>query len=145
MKTSAIIPEKIKLNHIEVVSTYINDGTINKNLNFEFNVAHNTKHNLDDERIKIELFINLLSTKEIGIKYHIDFYFQIEDLQDHYELDQDKNIPIFSGQFIATLLGISFSTARGIIYQQLQETNFSKLILPVVSPSKILDLRIKNS
>lgn len=144
MKTSTIIPEKIKLNHIEVVSTYINDKTINKNLNFEFNVAHNTKHNLDVQRVKIELFINLLSSKEIGVKFHIDFYFQIEDLQDHYQLDQNKNIPTFSGQFIATLLGISFSTARGIIYQQLQETNFKGLLLPVVSPSKILDLRIKN-
>lgn len=141
MKTNPIIPEKIKLNHIEVVSTYINDDTINKNINFEFNVAHNTKHNLEDERIKIELFINLLSSKEIGVKFHIDFFFQIEDLKSHYNLDKDSNIPTFSGQFIATLLGISFSTARGIIYQQLQETNFNKLILPVVSPSKILNLR----
>lgn len=141
MKTNPIIPEKIKLNHIEVVSTYINDDTINKNINFEFNVAHNTKHNLGDERIKIELFINLLSSKEIGVKFHIDFFFQIEDLKSHYKLDKDSNKPTFSGQFIATLLGISFSTARGIIYQQLQETNFNKLILPVVSPSKILNLR----
>ncbi|MGO1751072.1 hypothetical protein [Psychroflexus halocasei] len=144
MSKSTIIPEKIKLNHIEVINTYINDDTINKNLNFEFNIAHNTKHNLEDQSIKIELFINLLSSKEIGVKFHIDFYFQIEDLQNHYELDKDKNIPVFSGQFIATLLGISFSTSRGIIYQQLQETNFSKLILPVVSPSKMLDMRIED-
>ena len=137
MEENAIIPDKIKLFHIDVVSTYINDNTIDEDLNLEFSVAHNTGHNLKDERVKIELFINLLSHKEIGVKFHIDFHYNITDLKDHYELDENE-IPLFSGQFIATLLGISFSTARGLIFQQLQETNFKGMILPVVSPLKML-------
>ena len=55
MAKNLIIPEKIKLFNIEVVNTYINDDTINDNLNLEFSIAHNTKHNLKDERVKIEL------------------------------------------------------------------------------------------
>lgn len=140
MAKNLIIPEKIKLFNIEVVNTYINDDTINDNLNLEFSVAHNTKHNLNDERVKIELFINLLSQEEIGIKFHIDFHFLIKDLSDLYKLNE-TNIPVFSHQFIATLLGISFSTARGLIFQQLQDTNFKGMILPVVSPFRMLESR----
>ncbi len=140
MTENLIFPEKIKLFNIEVVNTYINDDTINDNLNLEFSVAHNTKHNLKDERVKIELFINLLSQEEIGVKFHIDFYFVIKDLSDQYKLNEN-NLPIFSSQFVATLLGICFSTARGLIFQQLQDTNFKGVILPVVSPLKMLASR----
>lgn len=140
MTENLIFPEKIKLFNIEVVNTYINDNTINDNLNLEFSVAHNTKHNLKDERVKIELFINLLSQEEIGVKFHIDFYFVIKDLSDQYKLNEN-NLPIFSSQFVATLLGICFSTARGLIFQQLHDTNFKGMILPVVSPLKMLASR----
>lgn len=140
MAENLIIPEKINLFNIDVVSTYINDNTINDNLNLEFSVAHNTKHNLKDERVKIELFINLLSQEEIGVKFHIDFHFIVKDLKDQYKLNENK-VPIFSSQFIATLIGISFSTARGLIFQQLQDTNFKGMILPIVSPFKMLESR----
>jgi hypothetical protein len=142
MAENVIIPDKIKLFHIDVVSTYINDKTIDENLNLEFNVAHNSRHNLKDERVKIELFINLLLHQEIGVKFHIDFHYNITDLKSHYALDENK-MPLFSGQFIATLLGISFSTARGLIFQQLQETNFKGMILPVISPLKMLESKMK--
>lgn len=144
MGENLIIPEKIKLFHIEVVNTYVNDDTIKDNLNLEFSVAHNTKHNLKDERVKIELFINLLSKEEIGVKFHVDFHFLVKDLKDQYALNEN-NTPMFSGQFIATLLGISFSTARGIIYERLLNSNLSGLILPIVSPHKILKTKISST
>lgn len=142
MAENPIIPEKIQLFNIDVVNTYINDDTIDDNLNLEFSVAHNTKHNLKDERVKIELFVNLLSNENIGVKFHIDFHFIIKDLKDQYNLNED-DMPVFTGNFIATLIGISFSTARGLIYQQLQDTNFKGMILPVVSPYKMLLSRTK--
>lgn len=142
MSEKPIIPENIQLFHIDVVNTYINDDIIDDNINLEFSVAHNTKHNLKDERVKIELFVNLLSNEDIGVKFHIDFHFVIKDLIDHYNLNEDK-APVFSGQFIATLIGIGFSTARGIIYQLLQDTKFKGMILPVVSPYKMLVSRIE--
>jgi len=140
MAEQLIIPEKIKLFNIDIIEASINDDVVEDNLNFEFSVAHNTQHNLKDERVKIELYIKVLSKEGTGIKYHIDFHYHIEDLINHYKLN-DKKQPIFSGQFIATLLGISFSTARGVIFQQLQKTSLKALVLPVVSPSKILASR----
>lgn len=137
MEKNLIIPEKIKLFNIDIVEKSINDINVTDNLDVEFNVTHNTMHNLKDQRVKIELYINIISKKEAGVRFHIDFHYQIQDLKDHYQIDNTNKV-IFSGQFIGTLIGISFSTARGLIFQQLQETKFKGLILPIVSPMKML-------
>ena len=144
MKENPILPEDIKIDYIDVVNTYVNDSNIDDHLDINFNIAHNTKHNLEDERIKIELFIDLLSESEKGVKFKIDFFYCIDKMSKYYTLNDEKTIPTFSSRFIMTLLGISYSTARGVIFQQLQETNFKNLILPVVAPSKILKSRINN-
>ena len=57
MAKNIIIPEKIKLSHIKIVNAYIDDDTINDNLNLKFSVAHNKKHNLKREKIKTEFDI----------------------------------------------------------------------------------------
>ena len=44
MTESLIVPEKIKLSNIDVVNTYINDGTIKDDLNLEFNPENRKKH-----------------------------------------------------------------------------------------------------
>jgi|APDee1175537692_1029409.scaffolds.fasta_scaffold00142_7 hypothetical protein len=139
MEKTKIIPAKIHPLKIEVIDSYINDNIENKNPNFDFSIAHAVQHNLKDERIKITLFINLLSdtNNEIGIKFNIDFHYKIDDLEDHYKLNEN-NTPIFSMLFIATIVGISFSTARGIIFSQLQNTKLNNLILPVIDPIKMI-------
>lgn len=139
MEKNKIIPTKIHPFKIEVIDSYINDNTGDKEPNFDFSVAHTVQHNLKDERIKIALFINLLSktNNEVGIKFNIDFHYKIDDLEDHYQLNENKS-PVFSLLFIATIVGISFSTARGIIFSQLQNTKLNSLILPVIDPVKML-------
>lgn len=137
MAKNLIVPEKIKLQHIEVIKSDINDKNIADNAKFNFSVAHNTKHNLKEERVKVELFINLLSKQEKGVKFQIDFHFVVLDLKDHYNITNGNKV-VFSSMFIATLLGISFSTARGVVFQKLQDTNLKGVLLPIVSPYKIL-------
>jgi hypothetical protein len=148
MKVQKIIPEKIHLNHIVIVKNDITGiNTSLKTLDIQLGVAHTIMHNLKEERIKIGLLLDLLSESvekenNVNMKFNIDFHYKIDDLINHYELDEN-NSPIFSGQFIATLLGISFSTARGIIYQKLSDVNLKGIILPVVSPQKMLNISNK--
>lgn len=140
MKDSKIIPENINLFHINILESDITDSLKPDNLNFDLNVAHNILHNLKDERVKIGLILNIKSKSsdnEFKALFNIDFHYKIKDLNHFYEVEEDANI-VFSGMFISTLIGISFSTARGIIYQRLAATNMKNIILPVVSPSKIL-------
>ena len=74
---------------------------------------------------------------ESAAHFVIDFHFEIKNLSNFYKLKEDEQ-PLFSGVLIATLLGLSFSTARGIIFEKLATTNLKDIILPVIDPNKLL-------
>jgi prolyl-tRNA synthetase len=40
--------------------------------------------------------------------------------------------------YIATLIGLCFSTARGIIFEKLNNSGIPNILLPVVSPQEML-------
>jgi hypothetical protein len=140
-----IIPEEITLFHIDILESSIKDVSDKKQGEFNINVAHSTMHNLNDQRVKIGLFIDL-STKNNPnsgkANFRIDFHFHINNLNNFYEVKQDKQ-PVFSWLLIATLLGLSFSTARGIIFERLSNTNLKHIILPVVDPKNMMPLQKK--
>src|SRR5690606_31487377 len=113
--------------------------------NVKINIAQTKMHNLKHERVKIGLFVDIIQDEtsfEAKAHFVLDCHFKIEELNNYYEL-KEGNFPIFTGLFIATLLGISFSTARGIIFERLSNTNMQGIILPVVSPQKMLALQKK--
>lgn len=144
-KDVKIIPEEIDLFHIDILKSEIKEGTKPSDPSYELEVAHTTGHNLKDERIKLKLIIKLSdnSKGDNRANYEIDFHFKINKLQNFYTIKEDQS-PLLSGNLIATLLGISFSTARGILYERLANTNFKGVILPIVSPIKMLETKIKS-
>lgn len=142
-KAPVINPEKIHLIHIDVVESSVIDVKQKSHNDFNIEVAHTTMHNLSNEKMKIGLFIDLIHTdisNRAKATFVIDFHFKIDELNQFYEL-KEPNHPVFHGLFVATLLGICFSTARGMIYERLSNTNMQGIILPVVSPTKILQYR----
>lgn len=145
-KSATIIPEEIELFHIEILNSKIREGVKPSKPSYNIEVAHKTGHNLKDERIKIKLLINISDHPKQEdcnkVDYEIDFHFKIQNLDNFYEIKEDKT-PIISGNLIATLLGICFSTARGMLYERLANTNFQGVILPVVSPIKMLATKTK--
>ena len=147
-KNTPIIPEEIELFHIEILNSKIREGNKPTEPSYDIEVAHKTGHNLRDERIRIKLLINLSDhpQKEKGnmLDFEIDFHFKIQNLHNFYDIVED-NTPLFSSNLIATLLGISFSTARGMLYERMANTNFRGVILPVISPIKMLDTKSKGA
>lgn len=144
VKEVKIVPGEINLFHIDIVesSVEVPEKSIRE---LNINVAHTTMHNLKDQRMKIGLHINL-GTKDNPdggkASFILDFHFQIKNLNNFYELKED-NHPVFSGLLIAALLGLSFSTARGIIFEKLSNTNLQSIILPVVDPKDMLQTKVK--
>lgn len=142
-KRVVIIPENLTLFRIKVAESNIqSEKSPIEKLNFRINVGHNIMHNLTDERVKIGLIVDIIGEKdkkESGTKAHfnIEFHFHVKDLKNFYNLDESKN-PVFEGLLIATLIGIAFSTARGLIYERLNKTPMAGIILPIVSPQKML-------
>ena len=100
-----------------------------------------TWHNLEKELVKIRLFLDVNAVVEEkpinqGGNYEIDFFFKIEDLKDHYQINNEK--PLFSGLFVSTLLAISYSTLRGMMFTLWKDTYLKSVILPVINVPDLL-------
>lgn len=142
--SNQIIPEKIHLNQIKWIKedTIISQDKLSKNPVYNFSIAHNMMHNLEKEIVKIRLFVDMsgdIDGKEInqGGNYEVDFLFQIDDLKNHFQILEDK--PVFNGLFVATLLGICYSTIRGMLFSTWKETILNGVILPVISVPELLN------
>lgn len=139
MSSSAkIIPEDINLFHIDILEQQIGQPKVK----LYIDVAHTVMHNLKEEKVKLNLKINLETCKGDNKKcpfahFDIDFHYHIKNLENFYTLN-DKQQATFNALLIVTLLGISFSTARGIIYEKLTANSIKNIILPIVSPQKML-------
>ena len=143
MDNSNIIPSKIHLTNIktEKENTILFDGKLAEKPTYDIKVAHSMMHNLEKELVKIRLFLDVnavVDNKPInqGGNYEIDFFFKIEDLQDHYQINNEK--PLFSGLFVSTLLAISYSTLRGMMFNLWRDTYLNSIILPIINVPDLL-------
>lgn len=146
-KNPKIIPENFHLFHLKIIESNIASPSNSKDLNYKIDVAHTTMHNIDQKRIKIGLMVSILGVKDdkdtdVKAFFNIDFHYIIDDFERFYDINEKEHLT-FNGTFISVLLGISYSTARGIIYERLNDTSLEGVILPIVSPVKMLETRKK--
>jgi len=133
-----IIPEELHLLKAEVVKSNINAEAFYTKENHSLNIAHQMMHNLNDERVKLELAFSFGDdTKTEIAHFKIDFHFKIDKMKEFYSFSED-NKPVFFGPLVATLLGIAISTARGIIFERCSSNGIPNLLIPIVSPQKML-------
>ena len=66
----------------------------------------------------------------------LSFLFQVENLSEISEANTNENKLI--SHLEATLAGIAYSTARGLLMNKVQGTRFTGFILPVISPYRVL-------
>lgn len=140
---NAIIPENLHLIQINWINqnTVISPKKFKNNPNYDFQVSYNMMHNLDKEIVKIGIFIDMSGEVEgktinQGGNYEIDFLFKIDDMQSHYQIIDNK--AIFDGVFVGTLLGVSYSTVRGMLFNSWKDTVLEKVILPIISIPELL-------
>ncbi len=113
--------------------------------NFNMGVEREIAHNLEAGLTRIRLFFKLVALEkdtqeEIGLEaeYGIEFHFHMDNFSDFVQYDKEEN-PMIDQHLAATMIGIAYSTSRGIILERLQGTLFRSVLLPVVSPYKILE------
>lgn len=98
--------------------------------------------NPQEKLIKTELEVNVRTNPEeekqqATARFKIAFLFSVDDFDDLVHAD-GKEIRV-SDELILALTSITHSTSRGILLTRLQGTVFKSFILPVVSPSEILN------
>lgn len=138
-KLAPIIVKDIHLLHVEVTEQKLDVKAFNEEKQHQLNVGHKLAHNIEDERIKLEFVFSFNNNAgENLLFFKIDFHFHIANLSNFYEL-KTENHPVFSGHIVATLIGICFSTARGIILEKLNNAGIKNILLPIVSPQEMLN------
>ncbi len=151
---SSIIPEKIKIHYVKVFKSNHNvtdqylDNPVNP-ASFKVGYSQDTSVGMDDKRLRVRLNIDLKgideTENEVGIfaEYGIEFQVEVENLEEFFEVIDNE--PKFSSILGGTIMGILYSTARGIIIERTQSTFFRGVILPVINPSLLIEGISKNS
>lgn len=143
-KVAPIVVKDIHLLQVEVTEQKLNVKAFKEELEHKLNVGHKLLHNLKDERIKLEFVFSFKNGGEEPLLFfQIDFHFHIASLSNFYDL-KTENHPVFSGHLVATLIGICFSTARGIILEKLNNAGIKNILLPIVSPQEMLSQNKKD-
>ena len=142
-----VVPEKMHLVGIKVFRSHL-DTTMEfmekpqEVKDFEFGLSHHTGFNSEENSVGLRLFVKLQGVNPTGEKvgieaeYGIEFHYIIENLSDY--ISGKANKATMDAGFAATILGISYSTARGIILERMQGTFFASVILPVINPFQAL-------
>jgi hypothetical protein len=141
---NTIVPENIHLLQVYWIKENPIIHSENEELlpGYNFQINYSMMHNLEKEIVKIGIFIDIAREmtsqpmQEQNGNYEIDFIFKIDQLASHFQLT-DGN-PLFDGMFVGTLLGISYSTTRGMLLTSWRNSVMKKVILPVISIQELL-------
>jgi DNA-dependent RNA polymerase auxiliary subunit epsilon len=143
MENNHINPSKIHLMKILTVreDTVQHYEKLDVKPSYNIEVLHSMMHNLEKELVKIRLYLDISAeiqgkTLNQGGNYEVDFIFKVDDLKDHYQFNNEK--PLFGGLFVSTLLAISYSTLRGMLFTLWKDTYLSSLILPIINVPDLL-------
>ncbi|MEQ9300969.1 MAG: hypothetical protein RIF33_20510 [Cyclobacteriaceae bacterium] len=69
-------------------------------------------------------------------EYLLEYSYIVENLSEFAE-DEDGQ-KLVSASLGATIAGISYSTARGIVLDRTQATDFNGVLLPIINPHRLL-------
>jgi len=104
-------------------------------------ISHQMMHNLEQKKVKLNMQIAFICNHPPAEKLAIfayDFFYNVDDLELHYQMSNGK--PLFDGVFVSTLLGMTYSTIRGILFQQSTEPPLNNIILPVINVPDLLKI-----
>ncbi|TDO20302.1 hypothetical protein [Pedobacter duraquae] len=146
-----VIPEKIHLLGVNIANAQVN-SSISDSAGWDeltLNIGSATLFN-EDYLCRLSLMIDMEKPGEDGqppmikANFSIDFDFQIENIMELIVVEEgSKTVVNAARQLGISLMGIAYSTARGIILTRTGGTVLNGLILPVVDTAKLLDAPIK--
>jgi hypothetical protein len=123
-----------------LVSDSFMDGDQNLD-SYSFSFDLKTGTILEEDTVLLRLNIKIDGKYEeqaVDVKgeFGIEFRFLYENLVEFVFLNGDERI--IDLNFGGILTGIAFSTARGMVLQQTQETYIGGVILPIINPTELL-------
>jgi len=143
-----IDPDQIRLESITIAKAaidateaYISAPKVSENTNLSFTTEQrfDFKEKRMLARIRVDLIATDASTKPLGLSGYYDMYFHfaIANMDDH--VSGTGAARKINAQLGATLMGIAYSTMRGVLLERTAGTFFQGTILPVIDPKKLLN------
>ena len=147
-KAANVIPEKIFIRKINITNAQVNGPEDPEATWEEVEIKINAATFFNQEiGCRVALSVDILKedddlSKQIKANFTIDFFLDIENLQD-FKIDNNAGETQLDARLGATILGIVYSTARGIVYTRTAGTALQGVILPVIDPAVLLTNEIK--
>jgi hypothetical protein len=147
-----IVPEQIHIVSIQVTNANVSmtkgKDLVEKNKAFDINFKANTSLSLEDQDFcKVDFTVDFSPTEQLkdqtdfSASFSIDFIFSIEHLQNFkVAVPGTEHGFLLDSTLGTTLMGIVYSTARGIILTRTAGTILDSILLPVINPANLLDI-----
>lgn len=146
---SKIDPSKIAIICINIYKSNINaqDSFLSNPIDIcrtKVGVSQESRYNFEMKQISVKLNIVLegVNSEEVnmGVKgeFGIEFQLRVDNLDAFIEQNKTNNIFKVNGELGATIMGIIYSTARGIILEKTQNSYLQGTIIPIIDPRSLL-------
>ena len=127
----------VRKSNIDFDSSLSNDNIYG----YEMKLGKDIKYNFDDKMCRVILDFEFDSSSDDNEKakavFSIGIHFKIENMEELC-VHSDTGVTI-DMTLPAHLVGMAYSTSRGIVYERLQSTPFKGLLLPVIDPYKEME------
>lgn len=140
--TQALVnPDKIHLRRIAQIGFSVQGNpqdSINLHTHFSSAVSIDEKANALVVRLTTAIRTTSIKNDELAAKadFEQEYHFQVDNLPDL--INTRDGHQLIDQRLVTTLISISISTARGIVWAQTKGTLLEDFVLPVVNPSKIV-------
>lgn len=146
-ESSMVIPEKIHLlgirileSHFETTDEYLTKPSPPVKTNVQVGQAPGFDMDNNIYFVKLDVILTGLNENEkplgLNAQYVIHFAFQVDNLKEL--LHVENNNTTIDNRLGATIIGMAYSTARGIVLERTQGTFFNGAILPVINVGDFL-------
>lgn len=125
---------KFKISNIHIVSKHLEELKEENPIEYSWEISVETRVHADKDQIIPCVFANIKKVKEKSeylAKFTVACIFEVEDF-DKKILLNEANLYIIPSYFDNALKQIALSTARGVIFSEVQGTYLNNAILPVI-------------
>lgn len=143
-----IDPTKIRIESINIAraaidatEAYIANPVVPSSTKLNFTTEQQFDFEL--KRMQARIRVDMIGTddafQELGLTGYYDMYFHfaVDDLDEHVSgKDRERQV---NAQLGATIMGIAYSTMRGVVLERTSGTFFQGTILPVLDPRAFLN------
>jgi hypothetical protein len=136
-----ILQIKTLQGNIDTAAGVSDDAIEGHRFSFELETGFNPDDKIVGIRLKvlIEGYDENDVTLDVTGSYTHEIIFQVENLNEFTDVGEDEKTRIDAG-LGSTLVGIAYSTIRGIIYTRTQGTSLNVVTLPVIDPRELMGL-----